>query len=55
MEKLKNLSRYDLEEEYYWTFGQDAETIPTDKIIASLYYGKRAQYLTLEELHEIEE
>jgi len=53
MEKLKTLNRHDLKEEYNWTFGQYPDGIPTDKIIAAIYYGKRYQYLTAEEIESI--
>lgn len=54
MEKLKQLSRSQLNEQYYNTFGYET-TAPNDYLIAALYYGKRAESLTQEELNEIAE
>ena len=55
MEKLKNLSRQDLKDEYSWIFGQNADGVPTEKIIAAIYYGKRVNSITEEELAAINE
>ena len=54
MEKLKELTRSQLGNEYYNMFGYEA-TAPSDHIIAALYYGKRAESLTQEEINEITE
>lgn len=55
MGKLLKMNREELEEEYFWTFGSSADNQDKDRIIAALYYGKRIQYLTQEEINQIEE
>jgi len=54
MEKLKSLSREDLENKYYNEFGLPADHHPTDTIIAAIYFGKRINSLTAEEIDSVE-
>jgi hypothetical protein len=55
MEKLKQLSRAELNEKYLNEFGLPADHQPTNAILAALWYGKRIKYLTEEEINSIEE
>jgi len=54
MEKLKQETTAELACRYYDTFGYTAETDNKDKIIASLFYGKRINSLTEEEISTVE-
>jgi len=55
MEKLKRLSRTELNERYFNEFGLPADHHSIDKVLAALYYGKRIKYLTEEEIFNISE
>lgn len=55
MKKLKSMSYNDLINQYWDTFGSSGENIPRIRLIAALFYGKQAIYITLEELDTIKE
>lgn len=55
MEKLKQLTKDQLEDRYYNEFGLPAHHHNRELIIAALWYGKRIKYLTNEEINQINE
>jgi len=55
MDKLKEQTTAELACKYYDQFGYPAETDNKDKIIASLWLGKRISSLTEEEINTINE
>jgi hypothetical protein len=55
MEKLKHMTREELNNEYYNKFGLPPTEQDNEKIICALWYGKRIGYLTAEELDSINE
>lgn len=50
MEKLKSLSRNELQGIYYDTFGTDCGNSDKETLLAAIYHGKRVDYLTQEEI-----
>lgn len=55
MEKLKQETTAELACRYYDIFGYPTETDQKDKIIASLWFGKRISSLTEEDIASINE
>lgn len=55
MKKLLRLTRQQLQDEYFVQNGVFPDETNTDILIAALYYGKRIDYLTQEEIINISE
>jgi hypothetical protein len=55
MKKLKSMSKNDLINLYWDKFGSCGENIPTRRLIAALFFGKMAQYVTQEEIDSTNE
>jgi hypothetical protein len=55
MKKLKSMTKDQLLEKYWLEFGSCGENISTRRLIAAIFYGKQATYLTEEELNSLEE
>lgn len=55
MEKLRELTKTELNAKYYDEFGLPAEHQDRGTILAALFYGKRIKYLTQYEIDTINE
>lgn len=55
MNKLKQMSVEELRNEYYTQFGKSADREAKERILAALFYGKRIESLTHEEIVNVEE